>query len=180
MEQLLPYIERLEIELAKERENNCLLKNQLHSIHSNMIQNMELIDSKIKQHSNDFTKLFITYTKCIESSKEDEDEDAIEVIEISTKNNNSYALDPKTFEVYDINTLNEEDGTTLIGSLIEIGKIYSVITYENKNYIIAKEMSDDDHEMYLCVESDQVFDKKSKKYLGILKRDKKYLYIKYI
>ncbi len=57
MEQLLPYIKRLETELAKERENNCLLKDQLHSIYSNMIQNMELIDSKIKQHSNDFTKL---------------------------------------------------------------------------------------------------------------------------
>ncbi len=57
MEQILPYIERLETELAKERENNCLLKDQLYSIHRNMIQNMELIDSKIKQYSNDFTKL---------------------------------------------------------------------------------------------------------------------------
>jgi hypothetical protein len=115
-----------------------------------------------------------------------EDNNVIETIEIKSKDG-SYALDPTTLNIFNVNdaiTINnfnsksDDENIDIIGTLIEVEQKYSQIKYENKYYIIAKEILDNNKELYLCIESNRVFDK-SKKYYGILKIKKKELYIKY-
>ncbi len=123
---------------------------------------------------------FLSYIKFLE------DNNVIETIEIKNKDC-SYALDPTTLNVFNVNdaiTINnfnsksDNEDIDIIGTLIEVEQQYSKIKYENKYYISAKEILDDDKELYLCIETNRVFDK-SKKYYGILKMDKNELYIEY-
>lgn len=114
--------------------------------------------------------------KCESSDEEDEDDDDEEettVVEITTDKGASYALNPSNMEVYDIETLEDEDGPTVVGTLMEMKKKYSKVEYEDKHYSICKEISVSGRELILCVLSDKVFDPESKEMVGKLKKGKK-------
>ncbi len=119
-------------------------------------------------------------TKSICSSNDDEEE--MSVVEIETHKGQKYFMNPETFVVYELPSEEDEDKKpSELGILVEISKKYSTVTYNDKSYIISKEINDSekDLDMYLCVLSDKVFDKENKACLGKLKRGKKGISIEY-
>ncbi len=117
-------------------------------------------------------------TKSIASSNDDDDDDEKEmnVVEIETNKGQKYFMNPETFIVYELPSDDDEDTKPCeFGILVEISKKYSTVIYDDKHYIISKEINDSekDLDMYLCVLSDKVFDKQTKACLGKLKRGKK-------
>ena len=115
-----------------------------------------------------------SYTSSSSSDEEEEEEDEkeeLEVEEITTNKGVSYALDNKG-NVYDMDTLEDEDGPTSVGTLVEMKKKYSKIEHNDKYYTICKEFTDDDRSLLLCILSDKVFDLETKECVGKLKRAK--------
>ncbi len=116
------------------------------------------------------------------SDTEDEDEEEMSVVPIETNKGQKYFMNPETQKVYEIPSDEEDDNNPIeTGTLIEIVKKYSTVTYDDKYHIIAKEISDKDKnlDMYLCVCTDRVFDTTTKACLGKLKRGKNGISIQY-
>ncbi len=114
-----------------------------------------------------------------DSDEEEEDND-YDFIDISPKNDDtkSFKLNRKSMKVYEKISQDDDDdeeGVEEIGEMIEIAKKYSTIVFEDSEYIIAKEISDEEKglDMYLCILTDKVFNKETKNCLGKLKRNKK-------
>jgi hypothetical protein len=98
----------------------------------------------------------------------DDEEEATEVVEITTNKGASYALNPVNMEVYDIDTLEDDDGPTVVGKLIEVSESYANIEHDDKSYTICKKFTENDTSFYLCILTDRVFDM-NMNYVGKLK-----------
>ncbi len=116
------------------------------------------------------------------SSSENEDEEEVSLVPIETHKGQKYFVNPDKLTVYEFPSEDDEDQTpSELGTLVEIAKKYSSLTYDDKHYIISKEVSDESKnlDMYYCILSDKVFDKETKACLGKLKRGKKGVSIQY-
>lgn len=119
-------------------------------------------------------------TKSISSEEDDQEE--VTLVPIETHKGQKYFVNPDSLTAYEFPSEDDEDQKpSELGILIEITKKYSTLTYDDKHYIISKEVNDESKnlDMYYCVLSDKVFDKETKSCLGKLKRGKKGISISY-
>lgn len=119
---------------------------------------------------------------CTKSISSEDDQEEVILVPIETHKGQKYFVNPDSLIAYEFPSEDDEDQKpSELGTLIEISKKYSTLTYDDKHYIISKEINDESKksDMYYCVLSDKVFDKETKSCLGKLKRGKKGISISY-
>lgn len=181
-------------------QKNCDSLSSIHSLMNDDDENTKVVPKKkpvvvdveeseneSEKNENDDESVSVSVSSSEddeeENTKEEEnDEEEISLVSIETQKGQKYFVNPDKLTVYEFPSEDDEDQTpSELGTLIEISKKYSSLTYNEKYYIISKEVSDESKnlDMYYCILSDKVFDKDTKDCLGKLKRGKKGISIVY-
>jgi hypothetical protein len=175
------------LETTSTTESNLsilLSKKDNDNVNSKLTSTHEIVDEK--SNSNSKPKSLDTddeVSDCGEDNEEEEEEeeedddeeeeetDDSNFVELTLKEgDDKYYLNPETNDVYQI----VEESYQEVGQLVEFPEKYSKLTYDEKHYIIAKEIDDEetDKELYLCVLSNYVFNRSDNKRVGKIKTSK--------
>jgi hypothetical protein len=142
-----------------EKSNDELLKF-LEKKNENNNSSNELVESDNENESNELVEsdnennlLQSSHQETIDENEED-DEEGVECVEITTINGTTFYLDESSTEVYKI----VEDENILVGKLKEINQKYSQINHKDKKYSIFCEETKGGKPYLKCYLTDKKFD----------------------